>query len=226
MEEERIAELEEEEEKKVVLTYDDAIRDWGEMLERLPGGSSLENTKNRRGERARLRSMQQRWLDKWVRRLAPPGKYVLLLMSDDTTRWLGPKQPIIFGNFVPMKALVVALGRQPRVALYVVNEHGTSQTCSTCGSACEKLKLANKRDLWRIVRCTNPDCRITWQRDWNACPDIGWKCSPTSTRGSPPERLFGGLTPHFDDLRRFRDTFPDVEEDKFAKKKVEVQYTT
>ena len=41
MEEERIAELEEEEEKKVVLTYDDAIRDWGEMLERLPGGSSL-----------------------------------------------------------------------------------------------------------------------------------------------------------------------------------------
>ena len=225
MEEERIAELEEEEEKKVVLTYDDAIRDWGEMLERLPGGSSLENTKNRRGERARLRSMQQRWLDKWVRRLAPPGKYVLLLMSDDTTRWLGPKQPIIFGNFVPMKALVVALGRQPRVALYAVREHGTSHTCSVCGTFCEKLKRANKKDIWRIVRCTNPDCHITWHRDWYACADIGWKGLSDLYPGEyPPERLFDGLTPHPDDLRRFRDVFTDVE-DKYAKKKVKGHYT-
>ena len=227
-EEEKAADLEEleEEEKKVIRTFDDALRDWTDMLERLPAGFYVENTRNRRRDREKLRSVQRRWLDKWIMRLAPPGKKVLYIIGDYVTRWLGPKQPIIFGgDFVPMKALFLALGRQPGVAIYIPDEHGTTHTCSACGAWCDKIKRAKKKngedgaDVWRILRCTNADCGITWHRDVNAVWNTAWKgLSDLYPERYPRERLYAGLNPRPDDIRRFRTAIADVE-DRYAKRR-------
>ena len=147
-------------------------------------------------------------------------------MGDNVTKWLGPKQPIIFGgDFVPMTALFLALGRQLGVAIYIPKEHGTLQTCSACGARCDNIKRRKNKNgedgagVWRILRCTNADCRITWHRDVNAVWGIAWKgLSDLYPERYPREHLHAGLNPRPDDIRRFRTAIADVE-DRYAKRR-------
>ena len=74
---------------------------------------------------------------------------------------------------------------KPTVTLLPINEFRTSKCCSECGTETEKVKewvtIWNRskgemerklRDIYAIGRCTNNECRITWERDINAASNI------------------------------------------------------
>lgn len=207
------------------------------MLREYPRRYEIENTGNQMRRREMLRAQQQKWLDGAVKQIAPPGKRVLILAGNYVTKWQGPKQKILWGfQFIPQKALYFRLLAMPNVTVYVVDEYGTSYTCSECGGQCQNLKKHKKRetrenssrrrcgtsnpkeltDIWGLIRCTC--CGMSWSRDRNACWNIAAKgYADLWPDEHPPEQLWAGLNPKPDDLRRFRDRTPDVE-DRTAKR--------
>ena len=140
-----------------------------------------ENSGRRSRDREKLRHRQLRWLHRTAKQIAPEGKKTLLLVGSFVKKYMGPRQPLFYGfDPVPIKALFRYLETlTDRVKIHVVNEYGTSKTCSACGSACKsvlkvkkKKKDEKEKEEWGVKRCTNCSCGITWSRDKNAAKNI------------------------------------------------------
>ena len=73
------------------------------MMERYADGDILDG--NKKSDRERLRALQQAWIEKWKKIILPADRHVLFLAGDLAAKWLGPRQPIIWGgDFISMKA--------------------------------------------------------------------------------------------------------------------------
>ena len=110
------------------------------------------------GPRTPSRGLQKQILEKWKNILAPADREVLILAGNYVTKWLGSRQPIIWGDdFCPMKALYQALGRMANVTIYIVDEYGTSYTCSrarragdgaTTSRSTRRPRGPRRRSMW------------------------------------------------------------------------------
>lgn len=74
----------------------------------------------------------------------------------------------------PTKAIVKRLKQLYPTKVHIIDEYNTSKLCSKCFS---KLKFtnmktrSNKTDV-RVQRCTNPKCKIVWNRDFNSARNM------------------------------------------------------
>ena len=65
----------------------------------------------------------------------------------------------------------------------MIDEYNTTKKCNVCHCETQKVKcwkevmIDGERSLklveaYGLRRCSNNECRITWDRDLNACPNI------------------------------------------------------
>ena len=72
----------------------------------------------------------------------------------------------------PNKKLRDALIRYKNCKVVSVNEYRTSKECSLCKEAVYNLKDSKNKKCHQVVRCSNNECSMCWQRDKNASRNI------------------------------------------------------
>ena len=80
-----------------------------------------------------------------------------------------------------------ALDRYKDCKVVSVNEYRTSKECSMCHSV-----VKNVSKIHQIVRCTNNECSMCWQRDINASRNIIQKLYSENLGLNPPRVVSGG----------------------------------
>ena len=89
----------------------------------------------------------------------------------------------------PNKKLREALARYKNCKVISVNEYRTSKECSKCKEAVYNIKNCNKKRCHQVVRCSNNECSMCWQRDKNASRNILRKLYSENLGRNPPEWL-------------------------------------
>lgn len=84
--------------------------------------------------------------------------------------WSNPAGPIRGTPRSGVKRLKRAL-RAHGATVVMVDEYKTSRTCSECNHTVEKVFYQGVQ-CHQVVRCQHQDCRIYWQRDFNAARNI------------------------------------------------------
>jgi len=87
----------------------------------------------------------------------------------------------------PNKKLREALIRYKDCKVVSVNEYRTSKECSICHSV-----VKNVSKIHQIVRCSNNECSMCWQRDINASRNIIQKLYSENLGLNPPRVVSGG----------------------------------
>jgi len=89
----------------------------------------------------------------------------------------------------PNKKLRDALCRYKNCKVVSVNEYRTSKECSICKSKVYNIKDSNKKRCHQVVRCSNNECSMCWQRDKNASRNILYKLFVENLGLNPPSIL-------------------------------------
>ena len=95
----------------------------------------------------------------------------------------GTNQKGLKGSHMPNKGFFEYLRKNTCLTMTSTDEYRTSLMCSRCGSETCSIKywkdfgLDGKEDrrligCYGLRRCKNNECRITWDRDVNACQNI------------------------------------------------------
>lgn len=87
----------------------------------------------------------------------------------------------------PNKKLREALARYKDCKVVAVNEYRTSKECSLCHNDVNKV-----RDIHQVVRCSNNECAMCWQRDINASRNIIQKLYSENLGLNPPTAVSRG----------------------------------
>jgi hypothetical protein len=117
------------------------------------------------------------------------------------------------GQCGPCEAVRRRLSSHHRATVVMVEEFRTSRMCSTCLSGIGGFRVLRRRRIiedgmltvsgggdgshetcHNVRACTNPLCRIVWNRDVNAVRNIAWICmSITRGEGRPAEFTRAGV---------------------------------